>query len=224
MITAPARGTADTGSLHSSGPLLIGLTGQYCAGKNYVATILEQRGIPVLDVDKLGHQALEQERDTIIERFGRSILGPDGTIDRKALGAQVFGNPQNMADLEAIVHPRANQLTERWILHHWDKNAVVINAALLHRSVVFPKLRCIIIVQAHVITRLIRAKKRDRLPFFTILKRFKSQIQFNTQYFLGNADTYIVKNRGVLGICARWHRSRLERRIDAILQREGIGH
>ncbi|AEJ18613.1 dephospho-CoA kinase [Gracilinema caldarium] len=221
MIIKPPLDNADE---HSSEPILIGLTGPYCAGKNYVAALLERRGIPVLDVDKLGHLALEQEKDAIIGRFGTAILNPEGNIDRKALGAQVFSNPQDLADLEAIVHPRANQLTEAWILNQGDKKAVAINAALLHRSVVFPRLRCIIIVQAGLITRLIRGKQRDRLPLQELLKRFKSQKKFNAQYFQGNADTYTVKNRGVLGIFTRWYRSRLERRIDAILQREGIGH
>lgn len=204
-------------------PKLIGLTGQYCAGKNHVASILEARGIPVLDVDKLGHLALEQEKAAITARFGTDILNSEGKIDRKALGTRVFGNPGDLADLEAIVHPRANQLTEAWIASRTEP-ALAINAALLHRSAAFQKLTCIIIVQAGLLTRLIRAKKRDKLPLFELLKRFKSQHQFNAQYFQGNADTYIVKNRGVLGTCARWHRHQLERRIDAILQREGIGH
>lgn len=201
---------------------LIGLTGQYCAGKNHVASILEARGIPVLDVDKLGHLALEQEKAAITARFGTDILNADGSINRKALGARVFGNPGDLADLEAIVHPRANQLTETWIASRTEP-ALAINAALLHRSAAFQKLTCIIIVQAGLLTRLFRAKKRDKLPLFELLKRFKSQHQFNAQYFQGNADTYIVKNRGVLGTCARWHRHQLERRIDAILQWEGIG-
>lgn len=203
-------------------PKLIGLTGQYCAGKNHVASILEARGIPVLDVDKLGHLALEQEKAAITARFGTDILNADGSINRKALGARVFGNPGDLADLEAIVHPRANQLTETWIASRTEP-ALAINAALLHRSAAFQKLTCIIIVQAGLLTRLFRAKKRDKLPLFELLKRFKSQHQFNAQYFQGNADTYIVKNRGVLGTCARWHRHQLERRIDAILQWEGIG-
>ncbi|MFZ5368856.1 MAG: dephospho-CoA kinase [Spirochaetota bacterium] len=203
-------------------PKLIGLTGQYCAGKNHVASILEARGIPVLDVDKLGHLALEQEKAAITARFGTDILNADGSINRKALGARVFGNPGDLADLEAIVHPRANQLTEAWIASRTEP-ALAINAALLHRSAAFQKLTCIIIVQAGLLTRLFRAKKRDKLPLFELLKRFKSQHQFNAQYFQGNADTYIVKNRGVLGTCARWHRHQLERRIDAILQWEGIG-
>ena len=92
--------------------MLIGLTGLYCAGKNYIASILDSRGIPVLDVDKLGHQAIEREKEAIITRFGAIVLGTDGHIDRRALGKQVFGEPEALAALEAIVHPAANALTE----------------------------------------------------------------------------------------------------------------
>lgn len=207
----------------SSGPVLIGLTGQYCAGKNYVASLLEQRGIPVLDVDKLGHEALERERDALVARFGTDILTPEGKVNRKALGARVFGKPRELSDLEAIVHPRANQMTEEWILSR-SEQVLAINAALLHRSVVFSRLNFIIIVEAGLLTRLIRAKQRDQIPLLDILQRFRSQKQFTPQYFQGNTDTYIVKNRGILGICAQRHRYQLELRIDAILQRERIGH
>ena len=93
----------------------IGLTGMYCAGKNRIASLLEKRGIPALDVDKLGHAAIEQERDAILRRFGPEILGAGGAIDRKKLGALVFGESEELAALEAIVHPAANRLTEQWL-------------------------------------------------------------------------------------------------------------
>lgn len=206
-----------------SAPILIGLTGPYCAGKNYVAKLLEQRGIPVLDVDKLGHLALEQEKDGLIARFGTDILTAQGTVNRKVLGDRVFGNPEALANLEAIVHPRANRMTEEWISSHGER-MLVINAALLHRSVLFGRLQAVIVVQAGFLTRLIRAKRRDHLPLVTLLQRFRSQKQFKAQYFQGNADIYIVKNRGILGLCAQWHRHQLEHRLDKILRWEGMVH
>lgn len=203
--------------------MLIGLTGPYCAGKNYVAKLLEQQGIPVLDVDKLGHLALEQEKDGLIARFGTDILTAQGSVNRKALGDRVFGNPEALANLEAIVHPRANRMTEEWISGHSER-MLVINAALLHRSVLFRRLQAIIVVQAGFLTRLIRAKRRDHLPLLALLQRFRSQKQFKAQYFQGKADIYIVKNRGILGLCAHWHRHQLEHRLDEILRREGMVH
>ncbi|GHU80388.1 dephospho-CoA kinase [Spirochaetia bacterium] len=197
---------------------LIGLTGTYCAGKNYIAGLLEKRGLPVLDVDKLGHEVMEAEKEAILGRFGPSVLASDGTIiDRRSLGQRVFGKPEELAALEAIVHPAANRLTEAWIQGH-PGVPCVINAALLHRSSVFPGLRAIILVRAPAILRFLRARKRDRLPLWDLVKRFKSQRQFNTQYLQGKTDIYTVDNTGFSVFS--W--GGLENRIDTILSRLGI--
>ncbi|MDR2095975.1 MAG: dephospho-CoA kinase [Treponema sp.] len=193
---------------------LIGLTGMYCAGKNYIAGMLEKRGLPVLDVDKLGHEALKTEKDAIVKRFGTSILREDGTIDRRLLGALVFGKPAELSALEGIVHPAANRMTEEWIARHGG--TCVINAALLHRSVVFKKLDYILVVKAPLITRLFRARKRDGLPWRVLSTRFKSQKEFNAQYLKEKADIYNIFNIGcgfAAGIC----RKNLENRLDSIL-------
>ena len=191
--------------------MLIGLTGAYCAGKNHVAALLEQRGLPTLDVDKLGYAAIEAEKAAICARFGDDIRRPDNTVDRRRLGEKVFGKPGELAALEAIVHPSANRLTEEWIAAQGGKTCV-INAALLHRSTVFERLDRVILVTAPFLIRLLRAKKRDRLPWRVLLKRFASQRNFTSQYLAGKADIYRVENSG-------FH---LESRIDAILSREGI--
>ncbi|MDR1902973.1 MAG: dephospho-CoA kinase [Treponema sp.] len=197
---------------------LIGLTGMYCAGKNYVAGILEEHGLPVLDVDKLGHKVIEAEKDAIVKRFGPSILREDGTIDRRLLGALVFGRPVELAALEGIIHPAANRMTEEWIAR--QGGACVINAALLHRSTLFKKLDYILIVKAPFITRLFRARKRDGLPWRVLLTRFKSQKEFNSQYPRKKADIYNVSNNGC-GFAAGIYRKNLENRIDSILVKTG---
>ncbi|MDR2054204.1 MAG: dephospho-CoA kinase [Treponema sp.] len=188
---------------------IIGLTGMYCAGKNHVARLLEKRGIPALDVDKLGHAALEQERDAILRRFGPGVLGDGGVIDRKKLGALVFGKSRELAALEAIVHPAANRLTEQWINEREGQN-LVINAALLHRSSVFERLDAIILVTAPWFARLIRARRRDHLPWREIFRRFYSQRDFMSQYLRKNTDIHIVGN-GPFG--------KPDRRLDDILER-----
>ena len=195
--------------------MLVGLTGMYCAGKNLVAALLEKRGFPVLDVDKLGHTALESQQTAIFSRFGEDIRNQDGSVNRRLLGARVFGDKNNLADLEAIIHPEANRLTMQWLATHNDKTCI-INAALLHKSIVFERLDCIILVNAPLFARLIRAKRRDRLSWPGIITRMWSQRHFFTQYSAGNADIYIVENpglretRGFTGI---------ENRINAILSK-----
>jgi len=205
--------------------MLIGLTGKYCAGKNHIAEILEKRGLPVLDVDKLGHIVLETEKRAIFEQFGSDLQKADGAVDRRLLGKRVYGKPEELAKLEAIVHPGANRLTDQWIEEKESAGgkACVINAALLHRSSVFNRLDRIILVKAPFLTRLIRARRRDRLSLKEILKRFISQRDFSSQYLTKKAEIYIVENRGLKtrpGLIGTARNSKVERRIDKFL--EGI--
>jgi dephospho-CoA kinase len=198
---------------------LIGLTGMYCAGKNYVASLLEQRSLPVLDVDKLGHEVIAEEKERLVSRFGEDILGPGGIVDRRRLGQKVFGDPMELAALEEIIHPAANRKTLEWIN---ERNtalpgaASVINAALLHRSVVFEDLDAVIIVEAPVLVRLLRARKRDKLPWAVLFKRFRSQNKFTAQYFRKKTDIYRVKN-SFFG-----SRKKLEESIAKILSHQRI--
>ena len=177
--------------------MIIGLTGTYCAGKNFISGILEKKGLAVLDVDKLGHKAIESEKEIILERFGKTILRPDGSIDRKLLGALVFGKPKELEALEAIIHPAVNRETSAWI--ESQHKHCVINAALLHYSSAFPVLEALIVVEAPVLTRLFRAKKRDGLSWKALIKRFNSQKKFPSQYFRERTDIYRVKNSFFFG-------------------------
>ncbi|MDR0556930.1 MAG: dephospho-CoA kinase [Treponema sp.] len=198
--------------------MLVGLTGLYCSGKNYIASLLEEQGFPALDVDKLGHEAIRRERDAITARFGVDVLGKEsGEIDRRLLGEKVFGSPRELAALEAIVHPAANALTSEWIAAQGGQSCVV-NAALLHRSIAFDRLDAIVIVKAGFATRLVRAKKRDRLPWLELIKRFRCQSGFSSHYLQKNADNrkvdiYIINNSAGRNV-----RKQLDRVIQAFVK------
>jgi len=204
-----------------NGKKIIGLTGVYCSGKNHVALLLEQRGLPVLDADKLGHKVIELEKEHILARFGGDILDEGGLIDRRRLSAKVFGKPGELAALEEIIHPRVNKETQEWINTGGEK-ACVINAALLHRSTVFETMNAIIIVEAPFLVRLLRARKRDHLPWLALLKRFQSQSNFTSQYSREKTDIYRVGNSGYFGFRTSFLRKKLENRIDEILSLQGI--
>jgi len=198
--------------------MIIGLTGMYCSGKNHVAALLEKRGLTVLDVDKLGHIAIENKKAAIFERFGEGVQNHDGSVNRRLLGEWVFGKEDELAALEAIVHPEANRLTLEWIAAQSgvaQSGVCVIHAALLHKSAIFNQLDSIIVVSAPLPVRLIRAKRRDKLPWAVLLRRFSSQKQFAAQYLAKNADIYKVKNPGT-------NRTGLERQIDIILSKLGV--
>ena len=177
--------------------MIIGLTGPYCAGKNYVSNLMETRGFPALDVDKLGYEALELEKNSVFAQFGDDLQKSDGSIDRRLLGQRVFGKPDKLAALEAIVHPPVDRMVDEWITKTASPSGhYVINAALLHRAKVFARLDLIIFVTAPFLTRLLRARRRDKLPWKAILKRFASQKNFNSQYLSLNAEIYRVDNSG----------------------------
>lgn len=94
------RGTAD--------PLLIGLTGPIGCGKSTVAGWITDAGGIVVDADVIARAVTapgQPGHDAVLARFGESFRGPDGSLDRAALGRVVFADPAALADLERIVHP-----------------------------------------------------------------------------------------------------------------------
>ena len=64
-------------------PPVIGLTGLPLSGKSTVARFLEERGARVIDVDRVGHEVLEESRQAVIARFGEEVCGKAGAIDRR---------------------------------------------------------------------------------------------------------------------------------------------
>jgi dephospho-CoA kinase len=88
--------------------LKVALTGGIATGKSHVLDRFRGLGIPCLDADVLAHgvtTAGTEATAAIAARFGPAILQPDGSIDRKALGAIVFEDETARRALEAIVHP-----------------------------------------------------------------------------------------------------------------------
>ncbi len=88
---------------------VIGLTGGIGSGKSTVSRFLEKLGAVIIDTDKIGHEVFEPDTDAwreVLAAFGRQILTPDGEVDRKKLGKIVFANPEALARLNKIMHPR----------------------------------------------------------------------------------------------------------------------
>lgn len=91
----------------------IGLTGGIASGKSTVAHFFREKGIPVIDADILGHRTYEPGSDTfkqVVQAFGNELVAPDGAIDRKVLGAKVFGKPEELKRLTDIVWPGIRRL------------------------------------------------------------------------------------------------------------------
>ena len=117
--------------------MIIGLTGGIASGKSTAALHLGSLGAHVIDADVLGHRAYDPgtaAHKAVIETFGEAVRGADDQIDRKALGAAVFGNPDALRRLTDIVWPEIRRLAEAEIQSVHAENPqtiVVLEAAVL---------------------------------------------------------------------------------------------
>jgi dephospho-CoA kinase len=110
--------------------LLVGLTGGIGAGKSTVARMLAERGAVVFDADQLARAAIEPGTpgyDAVIERFGTTVVGPDGSVDREVLADVVFEDDAARRDLEAIIHPEVGRLFQEVTDAHRDTDHVVVH-------------------------------------------------------------------------------------------------
>lgn len=117
--------------------MIIGLTGGIASGKSTVATTLQSWGAYVIDADKLGHRAYVKGTDAfhkVVAQFGEDIVGADGEVDRRALGAKVFGEGGSLKQLTDIVWPAIYDMAAAEIKQSLDNNpntVVVLEAAVL---------------------------------------------------------------------------------------------
>jgi dephospho-CoA kinase len=116
----------------------IGLTGGIATGKSSAARLLEQcHGLPVLDADLYARQALEPGQpatEAVLERFGTGVVSSNGVVDRRALGAIVFNNPDQRRWLEQLVHPIVRQRFDQELMRLDAKPAVVLMIPLMFES------------------------------------------------------------------------------------------
>ena len=93
----------------------VGLTGGIASGKSTAAKFFGALGVPIIDTDQLARDVVEPGQpplERLVERFGPSILTPDGHLDRPALRNIVFSDPKARADLEALTHPAIGAAVE----------------------------------------------------------------------------------------------------------------
>jgi dephospho-CoA kinase len=95
----------------------VALTGGIATGKSYVLERLKEHGVAVVDADDLVHEALGAGTPATIaiaSRFGSGLLKPDGSVNRKLLGAEVFRDAEIRRQIEAILHPVVYDAIHNW--------------------------------------------------------------------------------------------------------------
>jgi dephospho-CoA kinase len=185
--------------------LVVGLTGGICSGKSTVAGMFEKLGAVVLDADQIAHELQAPGQplfETIVQAFGREVVGEDGRIDRKRLGAIVFADPQARVRLEEIMHPAIIAECERRIQQSAAHGAAVclLDAALLIESGRQGRFDAIILVEASEAIRLDRLMAQRRLSRDEAMQRIRSQMPREEKRRHAH---FVIENEGLLEETAR---------------------
>jgi dephospho-CoA kinase len=175
-------------------PLLIGLTGGIAAGKSEALEAFGRLGAETISSDAVVHQLLdsEQVRDRLIERWGPQIA-PDGTIDRSRVGEIVFERPEELAWLEAEMHPRVGERIDAWRLSLDPGTEFgVVEVPLLFETAMADAFDVTVAVVADDDTRRGRAEQRGHA-----LVNERAARQLDQDEKAARAD-HVVRNEGSL--------------------------
>jgi dephospho-CoA kinase len=170
--------------LYSKGlPVIIaGLTGGIASGKSTVSRFLFDAGARIIDADKIAREVVKPGSpgyDAILSFFGRTILLPDGEIDRKRLGEIIFNDPEKKARLDAIVHPRVFERSAEMIAQiaaDTPDAVVIMDIPLLLESGMGSDLAEVIVVYVPENLQLERLMKRDGIDERSAMARIRSQM------------------------------------------------
>jgi len=183
----------------TEGLRLIGLTGGIGTGKSTVARLLSARGIPVIDADQLARVAVEPGQPALddIRAAWPGVITADGRLDRKALGALVFADPQARQRLESILHPRIAELAQQRAsaLALAGHAAAFYEASLLVETGRYRELDGMVVVDAPEDVRIARVAARDGLSPEQVRARIAAQAPMSEKRRLAS---FIVDNSGDL--------------------------
>lgn len=162
--------------------LRVGLTGGLGSGKSFVGQALRSLGCYWIQADDLGHQVLlpgGEAYAAVAAEFGPSVLNADGFIDRRAVAASVFENPERLARLNALVHPAVIRREEREIaaIAASDPDAIVIvEAAILVETGSYKRFDKLIVAVCEPEQQIERAMKREGMTREDAESRIRRQL------------------------------------------------
>jgi len=196
--------------------LRIGLTGGIASGKSTVSNMLRKRSIPIVDADVCAREVVEPGEAAylqIVETFGRDILFPDGTIDRKQLGQIIFSDEEKRKRLNGIVHPevRKRMLSKVTDFKNAGEKAVVLDIPLLIESRLTDWVDKVIVVYVPREVELTRLMERDHISQDAALMRMNAQMPLDDKKKYADV---IIDNSGTI--------SETENQLEVVLKDWGL--
>ena len=162
--------------------LRVGLTGSIAVGKSFVASVFAELGAHVLDADQTAREVVMPATPglkAVTEVFGEQILNPDGTLNRKQLGAVVFGDEAKRQQLNFVLHPfiiaRQDEILKEWEAK--DPQGIgIVDAALMIESGGYRRFDKLIVVHCRPEVQLERLMLRDKLSLDEAQRCINSQM------------------------------------------------
>lgn len=155
----------------------VGITGGIGSGKSTVCAILAEFGVAVYDSDSRAKRLMNEDntlRERLVERFGSEVYCAEG-LNRIYLAERVFGNPEELKALNAIVHPAVMDDFDRWALEQ-EGSYVVLESAILFEASLDRRVDVSVAVMAPEELRIERAMQRDGAQREQIVARMNNQI------------------------------------------------
>ena len=162
--------------------LKVGLTGSIAVGKSFVCDVFRDLGCHVLDADVTAREVVDKGSEglrRIVEEFGSEVLSANGSLDRKKLGAIVFGDESKRQLLNSIVHPLVIEKQNGWISEREveDPDGIaIVDAALMIESGGYKRFDKLIVVWCRPDIQLARLVKREGLSQQDAEMRIASQM------------------------------------------------
>jgi dephospho-CoA kinase len=176
----------------------VGLTGGVASGKSTVSAILAELGAVVIDADVLAREVVAPGTDglaAVVAAFGDDVLAPDGSLDRPALGAIVFGDEGRRRELEGIIHPRVRARAAEIEAEATPSAVVVHDIPLLTETGQASSFDAVIVVDVPVETQLARMVELRGMSQGEAEARVAAQATREERLAIA---TYVVENTGTL--------------------------
>lgn len=175
--------------------MIIGLTGQTGAGKSTVCELLIEKGLFVIDCDKVARNVTEKGSitlDLLADAFGSDIILADGSLNRRELASRAFQTPEKTELLNSITHPAIINSINKVIAEHKNEN-IVLDAPTLIESGAYKLCDKIVSVLADADVRKKRIMARDNLTLIEAEKRMNAQ---KDDSFYKEYSNAIIYNNG----------------------------
>lgn len=180
--------------------LVVGLTGGMASGKSVVSKTLKEIGLPIIDADLIAREMVrpnEAGYREIVDHFGKKILNPDQTINRRKLAKIIFSDSKERERLNSILHPKIVEEIKKRLKDFKERGErmVIVDAALLIEAGQLSLVDKLIVVTVSPKIQIKRLAQREHLTEKEAKERIATQMPLSEKVKLAD---YVIDNSGTV--------------------------